>query len=358
MRIALLVPEMEMGGVEQGTADLAIGFRRRGHSVWILCAGGRMLPPLQGEGVRWVPVPFHLKSPFAIAYSTMKVRLFCARVRPHILHARSRVPAWAAYLASRGFPDIHFITGFHSFYNRHWPSRILGKGERVIAISNAVAREAVAHFGAGRRVRVVYNGVFIGKIQRVPDERQVRLGVLGRLTEGKGFDKFLAIFGSLCAQGVPVRATIGIGTSGSVGERSKLDRYAQAIRAAGLADRVTLLLNPSRESFFSQVDVYVAPVTVPEGFGRTIVEAQRCGIPVVATDIGAFPEIVRNNETGFLVKPAVADFVCALLKLVNDPSVRSAMGEQARAWISARFTVDRMVEETLAVYREVAGEAR
>jgi glycosyltransferase involved in cell wall biosynthesis len=79
-----------------------------------------------------------------------------------------------------------------------------------------------------------------------------------------------------------------------------------------------------------------------------------CGLPVLSTRVSAIPEVVVEGETGLLVPPGedgpLAD---AMLRLARDPELRRAMGAAGRARVRERFGLERMVEETLAVYREL-----
>ncbi len=91
-----------------------------------------------------------------------------------------------------------------------------------------------------------------------------------------------------------------------------------------------------------------------EGFPRSILEAMRAGLPVVATDVGGVSESVAHGETGRLVPPGrPGELAGALEGLLASPDLRRSMGRAGRARYEERFTFDRMFEETLRVYEEV-----
>jgi len=164
MKIVQIVPEMEVGGVEQGTYDLARGLLEKGHQSIIISHGGRLISGLKALGVKHYLLPVHRKSPLIMARMVKKVRKILQEENIEILHARSRVPAWLGYYACRNLKRVHFITSFHGFYSPHPLSRIMAKGERVIAVSNSVAQYARDKFKvAEEKLRVVYNGVAIKK---------------------------------------------------------------------------------------------------------------------------------------------------------------------------------------------------
>jgi glycosyltransferase involved in cell wall biosynthesis len=106
------------------------------------------------------------------------------------------------------------------------------------------------------------------------------------------------------------------------------------------------------------LDLFVSS-SITEGLGGSILDAMAASRPVVATSAGGIPEVVEHGVTGLLVPPhdagALADAIVALLR---DEPRRRRMGEAGLARVRARFSVDRMVDETLAVYARVAGTRR
>jgi glycosyltransferase involved in cell wall biosynthesis len=106
---------------------------------------------------------------------------------------------------------------------------------------------------------------------------------------------------------------------------------------------------------YGLADVVISASTDPEGFGRTIVEAQAMGRPVIATDHGGARETVVPGNTGWLVPPgdtaALATAIDHALRL--DPEARDALGRRARAHIAAGFTREAMCSRTIDVYEEL-----
>ncbi|MEP0763639.1 MAG: glycosyltransferase family 4 protein, partial [Chloroflexota bacterium] len=104
------------------------------------------------------------------------------------------------------------------------------------------------------------------------------------------------------------------------------------------------------------LDVFLAP-SLWEGFGLVFLEAMAHRLPVISTTVSAIPETVVDGETGWLVPPRDADALAGALRAaLTDPVARRARGANGRARLEAEFTVEAMVERTLAVYRSL--EAR
>jgi len=98
----------------------------------------------------------------------------------------------------------------------------------------------------------------------------------------------------------------------------------------------------------------VVPSTEPEGFGRTIVEAQMAKTPVIATDIGAVPELVEDGKTGLLVKPNDSDGIATCIEsLIKDRELYKRISEEAKGLAVERFSLEKMVKGTLSVYKEL-----
>jgi glycosyltransferase involved in cell wall biosynthesis len=107
-------------------------------------------------------------------------------------------------------------------------------------------------------------------------------------------------------------------------------------------------------------DIVVSASTDPEAFGRIPPEAAAMGRPVIATDHGGARETVRSGQTGLLVKPGSATALADALRdlLARSPAELAAMGSRGRAHIQANFTVERMCEDTLNIYRALIERSR
>jgi glycosyltransferase involved in cell wall biosynthesis len=111
---------------------------------------------------------------------------------------------------------------------------------------------------------------------------------------------------------------------------------------------------PDVLSVHKAFDIFVMS-SVTEGLGTSLLDAMACAKPIVATTAGGMPEVVEDGKTGLLVPPrdhqAMAD---AIVTLLADGRARAAMGAAGAARVRARFSAERMVQETLALYRRVA----
>jgi glycosyltransferase involved in cell wall biosynthesis len=131
---------------------------------------------------------------------------------------------------------------------------------------------------------------------------------------------------------------------------------ADRVKAVGLEESV--LLPGFREDLprlLPCLDVLVHPALM-EGLGVILLQAGAAGIPAVATAVGGIPEVVKHEETGVLVPPADPMALAAAIRdLLSHPERARSMGDAARHRVRTEFSVDRMVEGNISVYREVLG---
>jgi glycosyltransferase involved in cell wall biosynthesis len=356
MKIALMVPEMEVGGVEQGAYDLAKGFIERKHEVFVLSAGGKLTKPLEEMGVKNVYFPFHRKNPFHFFKAYLKLKRFIAENNPDIIHARSRIPAWAGYLAVRGFPSTHFVTSIHGFYKKRYYSRILAKGERVIVISNSLKEYAEKFLNIPpSKLTRVSNGVDASNFINMKKENHKNFNIasVGRFTRIKGYQYLLEAAAGLKTDIPDLIVTL-------IGKGPYKKQLEKKIKDLSLKN--VYFKYGKTYKFFPSVDLLVAPHETPEDFaevekvwlGRVAVEAQLSGIPVITTMKGLEEKKLLVTGEAVFVPPLDSDTLSRAIKYVYD-NYQEVMQQllQNRYKIQKRYAIDKMVDDTLAVYKEL-----
>lgn len=246
----------------------------------------------------------------------------------------------------------------HTGYTR-W---LIGRMDGLVATS----RKSAAYLE--RSPAVILHGIDTDGFSPATDRAGLRrrlglpethtiLGCYGRIRAQKGTDAFVEAALTL----LPDRpeATALVMGRATEGHDTFLAGLKEKVRAAGLSDRIRFLAEvPVHEiaDWYRVLDLYVAPQRW-EGFGLTPIEAMACGVPVVATRVGAFEEIV-TDKTGTLVPPgdirALAD---AIAPWLDDPARRRAAGAAALARVRSVFRIEDEAEALVAVYRRLlAGE--
>jgi glycosyltransferase involved in cell wall biosynthesis len=279
-------------------------------------------------------------------------------VHTHLFHAdlygitaarRAHVP----YVVSSRHNDDRFRRRLPVRLLQRWLWRQTDAG---IAISEAIRQFSIAVEGAPPdRIHTVHYGLDPASIQVAPVARAaldlpndaLLIGSVCRLIEQKGLIYGLRGFGRIADQFPAAHYVI----AGDGLLRADLEAAAQALDLAG---RVHFLgWRSDAQAVLGALDLLLAP-SLWEGFGLVFLEAMALGVPVLSTHVSAIPEVVIDGETGWLVPPRDPDAIAAALReALSDPALLRARGEQGRQRLQAHFTVQAMVERTLAVYRSV-----
>ena len=377
------VPRLDAGGSEQAAVEIAEALTRAGASALVATEGGRMATAITDGGGEIIPLPVASKNPLTILANARRLARLIEERSVDLVHARSRAPAWSAFLAARR-TRRPFVTTYHGAYGDPGPLKsaynsVMSRGDRVIANSRYTADLIGSRHPAAReRIRVIYRGVDEGifDANAVPPEAvaslRERWGVApetkivlqaARLTGLKGHRDTIEAAFLLAADGALDGAVVIF--AGDAGSGSG---YAQDLAALiarhGLEDKVRLVGHCGEmPAAFLAAQVALVPSLVPETFGRTSIEAQAMGCPVILSDIGALPETIIAPEqdkspfTGWLVPPGDAAALAAKIRLALNlaPEARTVLGSRACKRVAAKFTLRAMQLATLKVYDELLG---
>jgi glycosyltransferase involved in cell wall biosynthesis len=364
-----VIPSLVSGGVERGTVEVAAALVAAGWTAYVASSGGPMERELARAGARHIRLPLATKNPLAIRRNASALADIIRRLQIDIVHARSRAPAWSAWAAAKR-TGRRFVTTFHNAYDedlplKRWYNSVMARGERVIAISDFVAAHAAGAYGLGDRLRTIPRGVDLNLFDpkrvngdrvvalatkwRVPDGHAVVM-LPGRLTRWKGG---LDLIEAIARLGRDDVCCLLVGAEQRPGFRRELEKAIEH-KQFGAQFRV---VEDCRDmtAAYRLADVVVSASTDPEGFGRTIIEAQAMGRPVVATDHGGARETIIPGNTGWLVPPGDPAGLAAAIgeALSLDAAEREAFARRARAHIAAGFTRELMCARTIDIYEEL-----
>ena len=380
LTVLQVIPELETGGAERTTVDIAAALHRAGHRPLVASAGGRMEGELAAAGGELIRLPLATKSPAGMTANAVRLARLIRALRIDLVHARSRAPAWSALLACRG-TRTPFVTTYHGIYNerdrlKRFYNSVMVRGEAVIANSAYTGRILQERYRVpSDQIRVIYRGVDLGRFDpaAVSAKRRAALRIawgvaegervvlnLARLTRWKGQSVLLeALARPLLRDMNPVLVLAG-DEQGRDGYRAELATQAEQL---GLAGRVRIVGHCADvPAAFALADAAVVASVEPEAFGRAAVEAQAMSVPVVATDLGAAAETVLTppltapaERTGWLVPPRDPDALSRALAeaLALDGEALSDLHRRARDH-AARFSLERMTTATIGIYEELA----
>lgn len=369
LTVVQLLPQLDVGGVERGTIQIAQALVAAGHRAIVVSAGGRLVPELRACGAEHVTLAIGDKRLGTLRHiATLRAYLRAQAV--DVVHARSRLPAWIGYLALRGLSAAQrpaWLTTVHGPYSVNRYSRIMVSGTRVIAISEFIRGYITGNYPEvdATRITVIPRGV--DRTQYAYDFRpddawlehwNERHGELAdraliilpaRLTRWKGQLDFIEVIALLRKRGLAVHGLI----AGAAHPRKRAfeDELRARVSALGLEGDISFLGQRSDlRELLALSSIACSLTTEPEAFGRTTIEALSVGTPVVGYDYGGTAEILRRCFPQGLVPKgdihAAAERIAALL------AAPEAVPREHP------YTVEALQRDTLAVYAALAAKGR
>ena len=364
MKIAYIVTRSDLiGGAQVHVRDLATALVRDGHEPVVLAGGGGpYMDLLEGAGVETVSLK-HLTVPISPPRDALALMELCGalrRLKPDMVSVHSSKAGVLGRVAGRtlGLPVIHTAHGWsftpgiphRKALVYRWIERLAAPlASRIITVSDFDRRLALAHrLAPADRVVTVHNGMpdIDPSLAAQPGRSPVRLVMVARFEPQKDHP---TLFRALAGIAEPWHLDL-------IGDGPLLPDAQAMVRDLGLGDRVQFWgqrMDVARLLAEAQAALLI---TNWEGFPRSILEAMRAGLPVVASGVGGIAESVQDGETGFLVPRGDVEALRGRLRqILGDPGLRSRLGLKGRQRYQSHFTLEHTVDKTLAVYQDTLG---
>ena len=377
--IMQVVPELDVGGAEITTVEIARAICQAGGRALVVSQGGALEQKIIDNGGEVIHLPVASKNPFTVWRHGRLLADLAKVEKVDLIHTRSRAPGWSGLRAGK-LANIPFMTTYHStvhekprakvFYNS-----VLVRGRVSIANSQYTASQIAKVYPQYRdKIRVVPRGCDVDALARhqfsetdtaakrqqwgVPLDAFVIL-CPARVTPLKGQHVLLDALGQLSADLQPYLVLVG----SAQGRDDYVAELTAQARANGCADRLVFAgLESNMPSAYAAANMAVVPTIRPEPFGRTIIEAQAASLPVIASNGGGYRETViaqpaNAGGTGWLAEMGNADDLAAKLQaaLALPSETLFDMGGNGRAHVEANYTQAAMCHRTLNVYAELIG---
>ncbi len=359
MRVLHIITDTNIGGAGRYLVNLITQPAFDDVDVIVACPDGRLGDVLDSIGVERVSVSgkdISFSFPF-----TMELFRLLKRLKPDIVHTHSclsgrlaakslRIPV--VYTKHGEVSDLHSPVFYKKLLNR-WAASLFS--DKIIAVSNHVGNQLIQSGVDAKKIVVIHNGIEISKfnskdfarVQSTRERDQVLIGTLARLDQVKRLDVLIEA-ARIVVNSLP-EARFVLGGTGPMEQellRKIQDlRLEPYVRMAGFVEDVP--------RFLSELDIF-ALSSDSEGLGLSVIEAMAQGLPVVATAVGGVTEVVKDNETGFLV-PAGNPRAMAqcLVRLAIDPEMAAHMGRMGRKRAEELFDAKTMAQKTVEVYKKI-----
>lgn len=357
MKILQLLPELNIGGVERGTIDLAKILVEEGHKSFVISNGGRLVYQLEKNGSSHVSMPIHKKS-LKTFFLSSELAKHIEDISPDIVHVRSRMPAWVNFFALKKLKKIPIcVSTFHGLYSFPTYSQVMSFTDHSIAISETVKEYMQLKYKIpNEKITVIPRGCdmnifnknpldnewiisFLKQFPSVADKKILTMPT--RITRWKGVDTFVKLLSQLDD------TFIGL-IVGPVSKSKK--RYLKELKLsiANLKCENKIIFTDSRNdisNIYKFSDLVFNLSSSPEPFGRTMIEAISCGTKVVAWDHGGANEILSTLFPEGLVKlNDVKQLQETVEHLIKNKDLQPSKNI---------FTVSRMTSETIDLYSKL-----
>jgi len=346
------------GGQEHRVLAELEGFKRRGCDVWLLA-------PQEAEVFKramaaGIPAQSLNVSRLLYPFSAMKLANWLRRHRVEIVNTHSSRDGWLVGVAARlaRVPLVIRTRHIDVDYPNRWLSRhaFTTFADHVVTTSARITSHFQEMFGLpADRISTVPTGIELGRFR--PDGPRAELvpglgresppliGMVSVLRSWKGHPVFLDAAKQLVDAGVKARFVI-------VGEGPVRLRIEQQVAALGLGGLVTL--TGHREDVpevLRSLSVLAIPSTAHEGVPQIGLQALACGTPVVGSDVGGIPEIIRHGETGRVFKSGDAGALTAAIReTIEQREVSAAMSARGREMVEKHHSFDAMLGTLDALY--------
>lgn len=367
-----VLPELNQGGVELGTIEIATELQKQGIKNFVASAGGRMAYNLERIKVKHFTLPLKTKNPIKLWLNYRRLVKIIKENGVNIVHARSRAPAWSTYWAAKK-TGAKYLTTFHGTYGlgpkgiKKVYNKVMTYGDLVIAISNHIKQHILKHYKCDEnKIRLIHRCVNMENfdVNNISAERMIKLMeehhlpedkpiilLIGRLTRWKGQKLLIEAL-----EKIKEKDFFCVFVGDDQGRTYYTEELKEAIAKKGMEGRFAFIRHISDVPALMMVsDVVVSASTDPEAFGRIAAEGEAMGRIVVASNIGGSLENLVDGKTGkhFVSGDAssLAEALTWALELSTEE--REEIGKAAIEYVKNNFTKQIMCEKTIAVYNEL-----
>jgi len=368
LRLVHLVQSLDIGGLELMVVSLVEALDPARFESSVICYDelGSLVPRLERRGVR---VRVLERQPGIDVRYVLRLSRNLAADRPDLLHLHNPTALFYGALAGRlaRIPAIVYTDHGRDLASGRsvmLANQVLARlVDRIVAVSDYGRRNLIENEGfPTRRICVIHNGVsgraFDGHQRRCKVraglglvEAQPAIGIVARLDPVKNHSALLRAMRSVLEH-VPDARLFVIGDGPQRGALESL-----AIELAIAPTVVFLGARDDVPDLLAALDLFVLP-SLTEGLSLTLIECCAAGKPIVATDVGGNPEVIRDGENGLLIPPdddrALAT---AIMRLLTDPDLAASIGQAGRARFEAEFTLDAMTSRYRDLYESIAPRA-
>lgn len=368
LKILHIIGGGELGGAEKHILNLAGAVDRQAVELTVCCLFSAPFAEVAAKaGISALAVPMRSKVDFAVIG---KLSALIENGKFDIVHTHGVRANLLGRLAARRAGKKQVITTVHSLLEKDYQGMALRYANNLveratrsltghfIAVSEGLKDRLVAGGIPAKNITVIYNGILLDELgpadaaggalkEKYAGGEAPLVGIVARLHAVKGHCYFIEAAREILLQRPATRFLI----VGDGPYRPVLEKLAGSM---GVSDKVIFTgFVEDVYSLMAELDLLVIS-SLWEGFGLTAIEAMVLGVPVVATEVGGLPEVVRHGETGLLAPPADAAALAKnIVWMLDHPRDAREMAAKGGDIVRSKFTAGEMARRTVNLYRKV-----
>lgn len=381
--VLVVAPTLDVGAADTGAVELVRILASAGFRVIVVSRAGRLVTDITAAGGEFVPLDVSSNNPFLMLRNAIKLTRMARDRQCRVIHAFGRAGAWSAFIAAR-LCQISLVTSCYKGFReqnvfKHFYNSIMARADHVIASSEQIAQLINDRYGTSwNKIAVVSCSIDLDRFD--PDKvTRERIDTIRSAWGVKRETKVILITGRILRRKghhVVVKAVKRLKEMGLkdflcvfVGEDRGRTRYTgelwDLVLSTGTMDVIRMAAPVAdMPAAFAAASVVVSAAIQPEGVQRAILEGQAMARPVIVSDLGAGADVVLTAPTvpesriaGFRFQAGDdAELAATLLRLFSMPEPnRATIGRRGRDWVLGHFNTAIVTEQTLRLYRDVAG---
>ena len=365
-----VLPHLNSGGLVSGTVEIARALYTNNLQSVVVSSGGYKENELLRYNSILEKLPVHSKNIFSILKNKKRIIELAIKHNISLIHVRSRAPAWSAYWAAKEL-NLPFVTTFHGTYGtkglfKKRYNSIMLKSNAIIAISKFIKKHIEDEYNFKKNIYVIPRGVninifspkkvtsarLVNAANKIKIEGNDKIVLLpGRLTGWKGHKLAIQAVSKLKIENFKL-VIIG-DVQGRIKYKNDLVKLASSLK---IGNKITFI-DHTRDlpSYLMLSDLVLSCSTKPEAFGRTVLEAQAMGRPVIAFNHGGSIELIKDNQNGTLCKVSdINDLANKIEKnLYLNSYMRKVLSNKSITNVSKKYLTDFMSKKTLKLYKNL-----
>ncbi len=357
MKILYGITKSNFGGAQRYVYELAVGAKKRGYEVAVLCGQeGKLVEKLRGEKIRAIT----LKNLWRDVSLSKEIKSFIEIIkilkeeRPDVFHINSSKMGGLGGLAGRisgikkiiftshGWPFNELRPGWQKIFIKFFIWITILSAHQTVCVSEKTKRDVEKWPFIKHKLVVIHNGIAKFDLARREDQ-SFTIGAIAELHRIKGLDILLTAWSKFIKRHQAKLVIVGEGE-----ERQNLEKMTEKL---DISDSVIFkgLVNNAR-SLLSGFDIFCMP-SRSEALPYALLEAGLAERPVIATAVGGIPEVIESGINGVLVPVEDPEVLFStLVLLAEDKELRKRLGANLKASVQEKFSFEKMMEKTLYLY--------